>query len=193
MKRVFLIHGWGGNPKEPWFVWIKKELEKKKFKFIAPKMPNPNYPKIHSWVPYLKKKIGKVDKNTYLIGHSIGCQTILRYLKTLKNEKIGGCVLVAPWMHLDEKTIEEDGEESKEIARPWVTTSINFNKVKKHSNKFVAIFSDNDPFVPINNVKIFKNKLNAKIIIEHNKGHFDPSSNVKKLPSALKALLKISK
>ena len=57
----------------------------------------------------------------------------------------------------------------------------------------MAIFSDNDPFVPLNDSKIFKNKLNAKIIIEHKKGHFDPSSGVRKLPSALKSLLSISK
>ncbi len=193
MKRVFILHGWRGNPHEPWFVWIKKELEKRKFKVIIPKMPHPATPTIHDWVPFLKNKVGKVNKNTYFIGHSVGCQTVLRYLKTLKNnEKIGGCVFVAPWMHLDEKTIEEEGEESVKIARPWTKSSINFNKVKRHANKFIAIFSDNDPFVPLDNINIFKNKLKAKIIVEHNKGHFDPSSNVTKVESALKSILQIS-
>jgi len=29
MKRVFIIHGWGGNPEEGWLPWLKKELEAK--------------------------------------------------------------------------------------------------------------------------------------------------------------------
>src|SRR4030042_1201767 len=25
--RVFIIHGWGGNPEEAWMPWLKKQLE----------------------------------------------------------------------------------------------------------------------------------------------------------------------
>ena len=188
MKRVILVHGWGGNPKEPWFVWIKKELEKRNFKVIIPKMPNSDYPKIKLWVNHLKKVIKNPDENTYLIGHSIGCQTVLRYLEKI-NKKIGGCILVAGFFDL--KNLET--VEVKKIAKPWLKNDINFNKIKRNTKKFVAIFSDNDPFVSLDNAKTFRNKLNAKIIIEHNQGHFDPSSNVRKLPSALKSLLQISK
>ena len=160
-------------------------------------MPHSDTPTIHDWIPYLKKQVGKVDKNTYFIGHSIGCQTILRYLKTLKNnEKIGGCVLVAGFFDLTEYSYTDEPkyeEEKRRIARPWVKSSINFNKIKKHTNKFVAIFSDNDPYVSLDNSEIFRKKLNAKIIIEHKKGHFDPYHNIRKVPSALKSLLEISK
>ncbi len=195
MKRVFIVHRWGGNPREPWFVWIKKELEKRNFKVIIPKMPNTNHPKINSWVNHLKKVVKNPNKDTYFIGHSIGCQAILRYLQTL-NKKIGGCVFVAGWFNLSEYSYKEEPEneqESRKIAKPWVSSKIDFNKIKRNSKKIVAIFSDNDPYVPLDNIKIFKNKLKAKIIIEHNKGHFDPDSNIKKVPSALKAVLKISK
>ena len=27
MRRVFIIHGWGGYPEEGWFPWLKKELK----------------------------------------------------------------------------------------------------------------------------------------------------------------------
>lgn len=32
MKRVFIVHGWGGRPDESWFPWIQRELESKGFK-----------------------------------------------------------------------------------------------------------------------------------------------------------------
>ena len=35
-----------------------------------------------------------------------------------------------------------------------------------------TIFSDNDPYVPLDNQDDFKIRLGSKIIIDHNKGHF---------------------
>ena len=79
MKKAYIIHGWGGNPQESWLPWLKEELEKRNFKVNIIKMPNPNHPTIKSWVGKLEKVV-KADSETYLIGHSICCQTILRYL-----------------------------------------------------------------------------------------------------------------
>ena len=189
MKRVYIVHGWGGYPEEGWFPWLKKELEKRNYEVEVPKMPSPDTPKINSWVNYLSKVVGKPNKDHYFVGHSIGCQAILRYLGTI-NEKIGGMILVAPWITLDENTIKEEGEESVKIAKPCIETPIDFEKIRTATNNFTAIFSDNDPFVPLENSEIFKSKLNAKIIMEKNKGHFSGSDNVKKLPVVLKELLK---
>ena len=186
MKRVFLVHGWGGSPEEAWFPWLKKELEKNGFSVNALEMPNTENPKMDEWIPFLKKQVGKCDENTYFIGHSIGCQTIMRYLEKLpENAKAGGAIFVAGWFGL--KGLDSD---ERKIAKPWLETSIDFNKILGHTKKFAAIFSDDDRFVPMEDSKIFKEKLKAKIIVESKKGHFD---EVKKVPSALKAVLDISK
>jgi len=107
MKRVFIIHGWGGFPGEGWFPGLKKELEKKNFKVEVPSMPDSEHPKIETWIPFLKKVVGKLDEETYFVGHSIGCQTILRYLEK-ENKKCGKVILVAPWMNLDKNTMNEE-------------------------------------------------------------------------------------
>ena len=96
MKRIFMIHGWDGSTENHWFPWLKKELEKIGFKVIVPKMPDTSSPKINTWVPFLEKSVGIIDNDTFFIGHSIGCQTIMRYLEKLDNkQKIGGIVFVA--------------------------------------------------------------------------------------------------
>lgn len=187
-KRVFIVHGWGGSPQEGWFPWFKSELENKGFIVKILSMPDTENPKIETWIPYLNKVVGAVDKNTFFVGHSIGCQTILRYLERLASEeKIGGVVLVAGFFTLKGLTSEE-----KQVIRPWLETPINLEKVKQQVNKLVAIFSDNDPLVPLENKEIFEKELEAKTIIEHARGHFTDGDNITKLPIALKSLLEIA-
>lgn len=188
-KRVFVIHGWEGNPEEGWFPWLKKELEQKGFEVFVPAMPNTEEPKIEEWVPFLANLVGEPDENTYFVGHSIGCQAILRYLETLENKKVGGAVFVAGWFNL----VNLSGEEEEKIAEPWIKIPINLKKVKNASKKFIAIFSDNDKWVPLEDKEIFKKEFGAKIIIEHNKDHFCESGGVKELPIVLESILRMSK
>lgn len=169
-KRVIIVHGWGGSPESDWMPWAKKELESKGYKVIVPAMPDTDYPKIEKWSPYLAEIISTSREDDILIGHSIGCQTILRYLESLpKNQKVDKVIMVAGFTTLKNLT-----EEEIPIAKPWLEAPIDFAKVKQHANSFTAIFSDNDPVVPLEkNKKIFEEKLGAQIFIEHNKGHFN--------------------
>lgn len=186
LKKVFIIHGWDEYPDEGWFPWLKKELEQIGFQVIIPSMPDSSSPKIDSWVPYLTNIVGGVDENTFFVGHSVGCQTILRFLEKLPpDEKIGGAVFVAGWFTL--MNLETD--EEKEIAKPWLETPIILEKVKLHTNKFTAILSDDDPVVPISNKELFEKHLGAKTIVEHNKGHFGEDSGIKELPVVLSTIL----
>lgn len=182
MKKIYLIHGWGGSSEGGWFDWLKQEFSKKNYEVVSFDMPNSENPKIEDWVGYLKEKIKDVDESTYFIGHSIGCQTILRFLEKLhRHKKIGGCVFVAPWLDL----INLEPEENK-IARPWINTKIDFERILDHTNNFLCIFSSNDSYVHLDEVKKFKDKLEAKVIIKENKGHFDSESGVTKISEILK-------
>ena len=189
MKTVYIIHGWDGSPDEPMLQWLKKSLEKNGYSVFVPEMPNPETPKISTWIGKIKE-IAQPDENTIFVGHSIGCQAILRYLEQLSEEtKIAGVVLIAPWMKLDEQTIKEEGEEVVEIAKPWIDIPIDFEKVKTRSNKFVAIFSDNDPYVPLNQKDLFEKKLGAKTVVEHQKGHFAPHDGIEEVPTILEKII----
>src|SRR3989344_3597771 len=179
MEKAILIHGWEGNPRNCWFPWLKKELEKKNFKVVVPKMPNSDEPKINLWISKLKDVVDFPDEETYFVGHSIGCQAIMRYLETLPEKtKIGGIVFVAGFFNLPFLETKEE----KEIAKPWLNNRINTDKIKMLTKNIVAIFSDDDQDVPLSDSKLFKERLNAKIIIEHNKGHFSDDAGIKELP-----------
>lgn len=183
-KRAVIIHGWGGHPGEAWFPWLKQELEKKGFSVEVPAMPDTEHPKIETWVPVLAKVVGTPDKDTYLIGHSIGCQTILRYLETI-DAQIGGAVLIAGFF----VSLRGLSDDDKPIAKPWMEIPLDFEKIKKATKNITAIFSDNDPYVPLDNVKGFEEKLGAKTIVLKGKGHMGGDDNCLELPEALNAVL----
>ena len=184
--KVYIIHRWDGTPKSDWYSWLKKELEKKGFEVIIPKMPNTSKPKIELWASYLNKIIKNTNEEIYLIGHSIGCQAIMRYLAGLStNIKIKKVIFVSGWFNL--KNLED--EETEEIAKSWVETPIDFNKIKNKAKDITVFLSDNDQFVNLKENKgFFKKNLNAKIIVESNKGHFTKDDGITKIPEVLEMI-----
>lgn len=177
MKKLYLIHGWGGGPySEGWFGWLMKECEKRNIEVKIPKMPNTDEPKIEEWVGLLKN-IEDIDEETYFIGHSIGAQTILRFLEKLpQGKKIAGAAFVAGWFNLKESFFEDSDE--KTIAKPWIESALDYDKIKSHTNNFIAIFSDDDFCVPLSDEELFKQRLNAKTIMKHGEGHFNETQQI---------------
>lgn len=141
MKRVFIIHRWGGNPDKEWMPWLKTKLKNIGYEVYVPAMPNTDTPEINAWVSHLAQVVGIPDKDTYFIGHSIGCQTILRYLETIETA-VGGAVFVAGWFNLE--NLEDD--ESKIIAEPWIKTPIDIQEIKKVLPKSILVISENDDY-----------------------------------------------
>jgi len=183
IKRAYLVHGWGGSSEDPWFVWLKKELKKKKFKVYIYDMPDTENPKIENWLDHLRNNINldEVDEHTYFVGHSIGCQTIMRFLEKLhRHKRVAGCAFVAPWLDLINLSPEE-----MRIAHPWINTKIDFERILDHTSNFLCLFSSNDPYVHVYEAEKFKDKLGAKVIIKENKGHFDEESGVKRITEIL--------
>lgn len=91
IPRLFFIHGYGGSPEDERFAPALMELEKKGFSVNAITMPETDHPRKDAWVGALRESIGEPDRETFLMGFSLGCITILRYLEELGRER---CVMV---------------------------------------------------------------------------------------------------
>ena len=186
MKKVVIVHCWDGYPEYCWYPQTKKELEEKGFQVEVPAMPETNLPKLALWLPKLKEVVGEPNEELYLVGHSAGVITILRYLESLEEgNKVGGVVMVAGFT---DSLIYDELEN-------FFETSIDFEKIKSKANHFVAIHSDNDPHVPLKHGDIFKEKLGAKLIVKHDMGHFsgpvDDTKSVTSLPEVTKTILEM--
>lgn len=147
-------------------------------------------PEIESRVNSLKNLVSQPDTSTYFIGHSIGCQTISRYLETLPPEtRVGGTVFVAGWFTL--KDLEDYEEEDRQVAMPWIEAPIDYEKVRTICPKSVAIFTKDDPFVNVMNAEFYKERFGSEIIILESGGHLNDESNTKNLPQVVEAVEKM--
>lgn len=164
MKRAVVVHCWEGYPEYCWYPWVKKELEGKGFQVEVGAFPDTEKPNLNAWLPKLREVIGEPDEELFLIGHSLGCATIMRYLETLsENQKIGGVVFVAGF----NENVGYDEIQS------FFETPVDLEKIEgRVKNGFVAIHSDDDPYVDLKYADVFKEKLGAEIIIKHNAKHF---------------------
>jgi predicted alpha/beta hydrolase family esterase len=185
-KRVFIIHGWEGTPDSNWFPWIKEELEKHDFEVFVPQMPHADFPQQVEWVKYMQELIGDVDENTFLVGHSLGVIAILRFLESLPaGQKIGGAILVAGFSEpLDPADFS--------ALDNFFDKQVDYEKIKSSCGNFVAIHSDDDPYVPMERGETLKNKLDAKLIVLHAASHINMGAGHFDLPIAVEELLKIS-
>jgi uncharacterized protein len=186
MKRVILVHGWGGGPQGGWFSWIKRELENRGVIVMAPQLPNTDAPDPAKWVSALSDAVGTSDTETFFVGHSMGCQTILRFLENLPEDTVvGGAVFVAGFFD----KITNLAPEERPVWERWKNMSFDPRKVVRHLHKSIAIFSDNDPYVPLSEEKNFRERIDAKTIILPKVGHFTGSDGCNELPEALSVLL----
>ncbi|MCX8074556.1 MAG: alpha/beta hydrolase [Clostridia bacterium] len=188
MKKLYLIYSWSGRIEDGWYQWLGKELLKYNVEFIIQEIPNTDTPKINEWVSKVDSIVTDLDEKTYFIGHSIGCQTIMRYLETKEIKKIGGILFVAPWLDLIPDKMDD---ESNKIAYEWINTPINFAKVKEFANNITAILSDDDYYVSINNEKEFRHKLGAKTIVVHNQGHISGEDGINESVIILESIKEI--
>ena len=182
LKRVFIIHGYGATPDDNWFPWLKKELETKDFEVQVPQMPDADNPTLDKWLPHLQQIVGQCNENTYLVGHSLGTITVLRFLEALpESEKAGGIVLVGGFSEsLGFKPLET-----------FTQKPLDYEKVKRSVNKIMAIHSTDDKSVPYRFAEIIRDKLSADLITLHGAGHINWKSGWFELPQALDAIFKM--
>lgn len=187
-KRVFIIHGHQGKPDEHWLPWLRRELVQRGYLVAVPPMPHADWPTIKMWTSHIQELVGHCDDHTYIVGHSIGCQAILRYLQSLVlPTRAGGAVFVAGFEHMKLNPLVHPFEYQQ--LKEWIDEPIHWEAIRGKSKNFTAIFSDNDDVVPLDNVKVFDEKLDAQTIVLHNKGHFTADDGVTELPEVLEVLL----
>jgi uncharacterized protein len=191
VKIIYIIPSRGAHPHDYWYPWVKSTLEQAGFVVTILQLPDPDKPKKDVWMKALMPLMDEIDPDTYLIGHSVGCQATLRLLDALPPGKmIGGAVLVAGWVSVPNWNGRSEAE--KAVLNDWMNPPLVLSKVAGKSKNITAIFSDNDEFVPKENWAACEKELNAKVIVKHHFGHFE-ARDLRRLPEVSDSILAMSK
>ena len=187
MKRAVICHCLGGHPGFIWYPYLKTKLKETGIKVDIPLMPDTDHPVIQSWLPSFSESVGEVGEDDFLIGHSLGCATVLRFLESLNSDqKVGGVVMVAGFF----------GRPGDAEISSFFKKEFNYETIATHSQRFVSIHSDNDPSLKPNYFKhshIFLSKLKAKIIVIPDGGHFPMADNCFEFPEVVEEVLNLVK
>ena len=184
MKRAVIVHCWGGSAQYAWYPALTAQLELLGYTVAIPDMPNTDAPSLATWLPLLSSTIGEPDDELVLVGHSLGTVTIMRYLETLNGaQQVGKVIFVAGFTdQLGFRELENFFDRPLDYAKIKTTS--------KHG--FVAIQSDNDPFVSSQYGVRLANELGAKLVIKHAANHMsgavDAEDACVELPEVIAAL-----
>jgi len=98
---VLIVPRWGGTGADDWYPWLRAKLDVPTT--VARLRPEPGAPTIKASVGELRR-VAPPDTlaGTLLVGHSVGCQALLRYVASLPlGTNVGGLVAVAGWFSVD--------------------------------------------------------------------------------------------
>jgi serine hydrolase len=172
LRRLGIVHRWGGAPGADWYPWLRDELralDPPPFDAIGiPEMPDPDTPRPETWVPAFLEWLGDDPRDrarTVLVGHSVGCQTIVRALAE-GGAPVEGCLLVAPWFWLD--------EDSRDATSELWTTPFDDAAARAAAGQVVALLSTDDPYTSDweANGRAWEERIGAEVFVEPGGEHF---------------------
>lgn len=177
-----ILHGTLGNPDDNWFPWVSAELQKLGHQTLRPQLPTPDGQTPANWIKTISdsvKKLGGANKNLIIIAHSRSPLAVCQYLQTI-DTSIPACFFISGFASRFPIIKPYD-----ELNYPFDDLGADWNKVKSNCRKFYCFGSDNDPYVPQTALNDFAAKLDTKLNIIPNAGHFNSSSGFTTFPQLL--------
>ncbi len=168
---VLIVHCWGCDCESNWFPWLKNELvgrgalkvaTRQPFTVVCPNLPNSEFPKKEEWLAEIRNRVKKFDESWVLVGHSLGCPTILRLLEVFDSKEIVKAVILVSGFARDV---------GYEELKNFVDKDFKWEKIRKTSEKFVVIHSEDDPLIPFKEGQYLAKQLQAEFIVEQGLGH----------------------
>ena len=164
MQRIYIVHGYAASVQDHWFNWLKIQMSAKGVEVFILPLPNADQPVPEEWIQAIDQQVAAPDQNTYFVGHSLGCITLLRYLDQAKlSTPIGGVVLVAGFA---------DNPPLLPQIAPFTAPGFDADKIIRNVRQRAVVASDNDASVPLEITRRLSGLIDARLQIIENGGHF---------------------
>ena len=92
-KKVYIVHGDQESPNDHWFPWLGQQVQHSGHFAKRLILPDPNAPNFQIWQQALQTQIPKLDTESIIVAHSLGCLASLHFLtQTLNQTEIKGLI-----------------------------------------------------------------------------------------------------
>ncbi|MCT4396468.1 RBBP9/YdeN family alpha/beta hydrolase [Periweissella beninensis] len=181
-KHIYLVHGYQSSPHANWFDWLKTQLKfKNQQQLNVLHLPTPNHPNPGAWDHACHTTI-TANGDLILIGHSLGCMQILRFLQQHPDLKQVNVILVGGFSeHLT--TLPE--------LDAFTNYQLNFQQLKQQISHLTVFAAKNDAIVNFEYTAKLAHNLNGSFVLLPTGHHFMGSEGYVKLPVVYNELLKI--
>lgn len=181
--RAVVAHCWTGKPQSGWYPALKSDLAENGWSTRIPKLPETDTPHPAEWLSAFRKAVDEPDENTVLIGHSLGCATVLAYLQSLSiAAPLAGVVLVAPFSRL------------LNIAAidAFHAGGFDWKKLRSRAEPKRVLMGAQDRYLADRleeECLHFSRELGADVLLLGKGDHFSPASGRTRLPQATRLVL----
>lgn len=172
---------WSGTATSDFYPWLTRELASRAPQVrveVASLRPVPDRPEIEACL----EEVACLDPSrTLLMGHSVGCQALLRALARLDTEiRAPALLCVAGWWTVDRPW---------DTIRPWIETSFDHARTAARCARIEVLLSDNDPFTrdAEETRRRFVEALAAHVQIVPGRQHFNATEE----PAVLDTILRL--
>lgn len=185
VDRVLVVPRWSGTPTSDFYPWLIGALRARfggELCVRALAMPEPGAPRIDTWPEAVLAEVGAdrgALRRTLLVGHSVGCQAVLRALAAMdEGVSVYGVLLLAGWFRVDRPW---------ETIVPWMAEDYDLQRARSRAPWFEVLLSDNDPFTAdfAATAAAFRARLNADVTVIPGAKHFNASEE----PAVLASLI----
>jgi serine hydrolase len=182
IDRILIMPRWSGTAASDFYPWLTRELTSRVPQVrveVASLRPVPDRPEIDAC---LEELAGLDPSRTLLMGHSVGCQALLRALARLDaGIRAPALLCVAGWWTVDRPW---------DTIRPWIETPFDHARTAARCARIEVLLSDDDPFTrdAEETRRRFVEALGAHVEIVPGRQHFNASEEPAVLDTTLRLL-----
>ena len=164
IDKIVLMHCRGGENSKYFYEGIKSWCKNKNIEYIAPKIVGNDAP-AKDWLDELSKI--EITKNTVLIGHSMGCIALCKYLSD-NNLAFNSLHLVAGWQY----NVNSPSQNALAQGNTFEPETIDYQKIKNNGNVVLHCSLDDAPN-RLENTQKYENYFEIKANWYQNYAHFN--------------------
>lgn len=187
-----IFHGAFGSPEGNWFPQLKGQLEDLGQEVIVQQFPveswnnvvsrgkgyETNIQTLDNWLATFESAVlPKLKRNEKMcfIGHSLGPVFILHVVERF-NLQLDSAIFVSPFF----KTLPQ--WEFNAVNKTFYKSDFDFHDLKQRIPVSYVLYSDNDPYVPVEQQKEFAEKLDSSLVHVSQAEHMNSEVNLIEFP-----------